>query len=87
MGRHDHGQAVTTLGFGLINTKQKVDSAKALYNSAGQKDILGVVLHENTLKWYDCEKEPGVVDYSMADMIWEICREYNTDGMSKKVKF
>jgi endo-1,4-beta-xylanase len=32
-------------------------------------------VHENALKWYDCEKEPGVVDYSTADRIWELCRE------------
>ena len=34
-------------------------------------------VHENALKWYDCEKEPNVVDYSMADRIWEICHELN----------
>jgi GH35 family endo-1,4-beta-xylanase len=33
--------------------------------------------HENALKWYDCEKAPGVVDYTVADRIWEICRDYN----------
>ncbi|MBN2351959.1 MAG: endo-1,4-beta-xylanase [Spirochaetales bacterium] len=31
-------------------------------------------VHENALKWYDCEKAPGVVDYSVADRIWEYCR-------------
>jgi endo-1,4-beta-xylanase len=30
-------------------------------------------VHENALKWYDCEKEPNVIDYSIADRIWEIC--------------
>jgi len=30
-------------------------------------------VHENALKWYDCEKQPNVVDYSVADRIWEIC--------------
>lgn len=29
-------------------------------------------VHENALKWYDTEKAPGVVDYSVADRIWEI---------------
>ena len=33
-------------------------------------------VHENALKWYDCEKEPNAVDYSVADRIWEICSEY-----------
>ncbi|MDZ7261631.1 MAG: endo-1,4-beta-xylanase [candidate division KSB1 bacterium] len=30
-------------------------------------------VHENALKWYDCEKQPNVVDYSVADRIWAIC--------------
>ncbi len=30
-------------------------------------------VHENALKWYDCEKEPNVVDYYLADRIWELC--------------
>ena len=34
-------------------------------------------VHENALKWYDCEKQYNVVDYAVADRIWEICHEYN----------
>jgi GH35 family endo-1,4-beta-xylanase len=34
-------------------------------------------VHENALKWYDCEKQPNVVDYNTADRIWQICRDYN----------
>ncbi|MFH1369847.1 MAG: endo-1,4-beta-xylanase, partial [Planctomycetota bacterium] len=34
-------------------------------------------VHENTLKWYDCEKRPNVVDYGVADRIWEMCRDSN----------
>ncbi|MDD5455002.1 MAG: endo-1,4-beta-xylanase [Candidatus Ratteibacteria bacterium] len=34
-------------------------------------------VHENALKWYDCEKKPNVVDYSVADEIWEICHKLN----------
>jgi GH35 family endo-1,4-beta-xylanase len=34
-------------------------------------------VHENALKWYDCEAEPNVVDYYRADRIWEICNELN----------
>jgi len=34
-------------------------------------------VHENALKWYDCEKQFNVVDYSVADRIWEICHELN----------
>jgi endo-1,4-beta-xylanase len=34
-------------------------------------------VHENSLKWYDCEKAEGKVDYSVADRIWEYCRDLN----------
>jgi len=34
-------------------------------------------VHENALKWYDCEKKPNIVDYYTADRIWEICQEHN----------
>jgi len=34
-------------------------------------------VHENALKWYDCEAEPNIVDYYRADRIWEICNELN----------
>jgi GH35 family endo-1,4-beta-xylanase len=34
-------------------------------------------VHESALKWHDCEKEPDVVDYSIADRIWEICNGLN----------
>ncbi len=30
-------------------------------------------VHENALKWYDDEKQEGVVDYTTADRIWQIC--------------
>ncbi len=34
-------------------------------------------VHENALKWYECEKQAGTVDYAAADRIWEICRDLN----------
>jgi len=34
-------------------------------------------VHENALKWYDCEAEHGVVDYYRADRIWELCNDHN----------
>ncbi len=34
-------------------------------------------VHENALKWYDCEVRRGAVDYYMADRIWELCNELN----------
>lgn len=42
-----NGQPVTSLGFGLINTPARVDSAKALFLSGTDDDVLGVVLHES----------------------------------------
>jgi hypothetical protein len=41
-----NGQDVTSLQYGLLNSRQKVDSAKAAYNGAGPQDILGIVQHE-----------------------------------------
>ncbi len=34
-------------------------------------------VHENALKWYECERKAGVVDYTLADKIWKICRDLN----------
>jgi endo-1,4-beta-xylanase len=34
-------------------------------------------VHENALKWYECEKKFGAVNYTAADRIWEICRGLN----------
>jgi endo-1,4-beta-xylanase len=34
-------------------------------------------VHENAMKWYDTEKVPGVVDYAVADRIWQIADSLN----------
>ncbi|MBN2030642.1 endo-1,4-beta-xylanase, partial [bacterium] len=34
-------------------------------------------VHENALKWYDCEIKKDSVDYSIADRIWEVCNKLN----------
>jgi len=34
-------------------------------------------VHENALKWYDCEIKKDSVDYAVADRIWELCHERN----------
>ncbi|MEO0292642.1 MAG: endo-1,4-beta-xylanase [candidate division WOR-3 bacterium] len=39
------------------------------------KENFNYAVHENALKWYDCEREKGVVDYYLADRIWELCNE------------
>jgi endo-1,4-beta-xylanase len=41
------------------------------------KENFNYAVHENALKWYDCEKKKDSVDYSVADRIWEICHELN----------
>jgi hypothetical protein len=75
-----NGQAVSTLGFGLINTKLRVDSAKALFNTAGPKDVIGVVLHEkdfadnpdNLRQWLQFLKDKG----KAVKIVRRIMREY-----------
>jgi len=62
-----NGQSVTSLGFGLINTRQRADTAKVLFNAAGPNDVLGVVLHEkdfsdnrmNLRSWLQFLKDKG----------------------------
>lgn len=39
------------------------------------KENFNYAVHENALKWYDCEIERGKVDYYLADRIWEMCNE------------
>ncbi|MBN2000430.1 endo-1,4-beta-xylanase [candidate division KSB1 bacterium] len=39
------------------------------------KENFNYAVHENALKWYDCEKQKNVVDYTVADRIWEICHD------------
>jgi endo-1,4-beta-xylanase len=41
------------------------------------KENFNYAVHENALKWYDCEKEEHIVDYSLADSIWNICNTLN----------
>jgi hypothetical protein len=82
-----NGQAVISLGFGLINTRQRVDSAKVYYNSAGSKDVVGVVLHEkdfadnpmNLRSWLQFLKDKG----KTVKTVRQILREYeNATGVS-----
>ena len=39
------------------------------------KENFNYAVHENALKWYDCERRKDSVDYSIADRIWEICND------------
>ena len=70
--------------FGTAVANQIVEKSPDSMSSQDRKMYLKVLsenfnyaVHENALKWYDCEKQFNVVDYSVADRIWEICREHN----------
>ena len=82
-----NGQAVISLGFGLINTKDRVDSAKAVYNSAGSKDVVGVILHDkefalspsNLRSWFQFLKDRG----KTVKTVRRIIRDYeNATGIA-----
>ncbi len=68
--------------FGTAITRALAENeATAMPASERQKflEVLGenfnYAVHEDSLKWYDCEKQDGVVDYTSADRIWDLCRE------------
>jgi GH35 family endo-1,4-beta-xylanase len=70
--------------FGTAITNQLAEKSADAMSPEDRKMFLKVLsenfnyaVHENALKWYDCEVEPNVVDYYKADRIWEICRDYN----------
>ncbi len=70
--------------FGTAIANGLVEESKNAFSPEDRKMFLKILsenfnyaVHENALKWYDCEREPGVVDYSTADRIWEICHELN----------
>ncbi len=68
--------------FGTAVTNGLAEHDPIAMSAADRKMFLKILgenfnyaVHENSLKWYDCEKKSGVVDYSVADRIWEYCRE------------
>jgi endo-1,4-beta-xylanase len=70
--------------FGTAITNSLAEKNKNAMSAKDRKMFLKVLsgnfnyaVHENALKWYDCEKKPGVVDYYTADRIWEMCNELN----------
>jgi endo-1,4-beta-xylanase len=70
--------------FGTAITNQLAEKDSNPLSPEDRKMFLKVLsenfnyaVHENALKWYDCEKQQNVVDYNIADRIWEICRDYN----------
>jgi GH35 family endo-1,4-beta-xylanase len=70
--------------FGTAITNQLAENDTNPLSPADRKMFIKILsenfnyaVHENALKWYDCEKQPNVVDYNVADRIWEICRDLN----------
>ena len=70
--------------FGTAITNQLAENDENAMSPEDRKMFLKILaenfnyaVHENALKWYDCEKEFNVVDYSTADRIWEICHALN----------
>jgi endo-1,4-beta-xylanase len=70
--------------FGTAITNQLAENDTNTMSPQDRKMFLKILaenfnyaVHENALKWYDCEKQLNVVDYSIADSIWEICHELN----------
>lgn len=70
--------------FGTAVTNALAENAPDAMSVLDRKMFLKILgenfnyaVHENALKWYDCEKLDGVVDYSVADRIWQLCHELN----------
>ncbi len=70
--------------FGTAIGNQLAERAAGAMSPEDRKMFLKVLsenfnyaVHENALKWYDCEWQQGNVDYYRADRIWEICQDYN----------
>ena len=70
--------------FGTAIPDELVEGAPNSFSEKDRKMYLKILsenfnyaVHENALKWYDDEKQEGVVDYSIADRIWRICDSLN----------
>ncbi|MDD5065069.1 MAG: endo-1,4-beta-xylanase [Phycisphaerae bacterium] len=70
--------------FGTAITNRLAEADEDALKSRDRKMFLKTLsenfnyaVHENALKWYECEKKPNAVDYTVADRIWEICRDLN----------
>jgi GH35 family endo-1,4-beta-xylanase len=70
--------------FGAAITNRLAETDEDTLKNRDRKMYLKVLsenfnyaVHENALKWYECEKQADVVDYTVADRIWEICHDLN----------
>lgn len=70
--------------FGTAITDNLAEKAENAMSPEDRKMFLKILeenfnyaVHENALKWYDTEVEYKVVDYYLADRIYELCEERN----------
>ena len=70
--------------FGTAIANQLAENSPGAMSDEDRKQFVKILtenfnyaVHENALKWYDCERREGAVDYSVPDRIWEICNENN----------
>jgi endo-1,4-beta-xylanase len=70
--------------FGTAITDNLAEKAENAMSPEDRKMFLKILeenfnyaVHENALKWYDTEVEYKVVDYYLADRIYELCKERN----------
>jgi endo-1,4-beta-xylanase len=68
--------------FGTAIPNELAESAPNSFSASDREKYLEILernfnyaVHENALKWYENEKAPGQVDYTLADRIWELCHE------------
>ncbi len=68
--------------FGTAVSRALAENEATAMSAADRKIFLKVLeenfnyaVHEDSLKWYDCEKQEGAVDYTSADRIWDLCHE------------
>jgi len=70
--------------FGTAIPNHLAENSEDPMTSEERKNFLSILeenfnyaVHENAMKWYDTEKQPGIVDYSVADRIWELMDSLN----------
>jgi endo-1,4-beta-xylanase len=70
--------------FGTAISDELAEKHKKAMSAEDRKKFINILgenfnhaVHENALKWYDCEIEQNVVDYYLADRIWELCNDLN----------
>jgi hypothetical protein len=82
-----NGQAVTSLGFGLLGSRERLDSAKVAFDAGAAGQVLGIVLHEKNFaeeptllrSWLQFLKDRG----ARVKTVRQILREYEAAAAAK----